>query len=101
MKPAETVEVSAILWIRGQSPFDIVFGLVQMRVLVSPHEAEIIVSLSGLRRVELDGLLKKLSCFVVEAGAFGGCAVFEEETIVRHVISLRLAFMQSLLEKCD
>src|SRR6478752_2070932 len=99
MKPAEAIKVSPVLRVRRQRPFDIIFGLVQMGILVGPHETKIIIGLSSVRRIELDRLLEKVGGFVVKAGAFGGRAIFEKETAVGHVVALCLAFMQSFLEK--
>ena len=68
MEPAEAVEVCACSRISAERPLDVVLGLIEVRVPIGPHEAEIITSLTRVRRIEFDRFLEKFRRLVIELG---------------------------------
>src|ERR1700730_5080508 len=72
-----------------------------MVVLLDPHVGQVIISVSGVSRINGYGFFKKIRRFVVKTGLFCGRAIVEIKSGVGNLGAFSFGFMQSLFECGD
>src|SRR5437879_11860597 len=101
LEPSQGVDVCAMVWAGVLSQLYHLLSFIQMPVVVGPHVGQIIVSISGIGRIDRNRFSKEVSCFIVKTGLLRGRAVVEIKSRVCNFGAFGFRLMQSFFECGD
>src|SRR2546421_13087425 len=82
-KPAQGVEICAVIRICLERELYHLLGFIEGHIVLGPHVGEIVVSVSGVTRIERDRFSKKVRRLIKKPGLLSGGAKLEVKSRVR------------------